>query len=392
MTDAGAYCDIFQPSVAAHRGASASYPENSLAAIKEALNIALANPHAAFLIELDIRTAKDGVLTIMHDPDVSRTTTGQGRVGDHSYETLKHLKIRSVQEIIGKRPLAAIAGGVFPISDADLRVPCLPEVLELTAQANRLRMKRGSAVGLALEVKPELPIRTQHTWLQSAQNALLTGFSALHLGWAVSWAYPPNPTVTALAGLLNIQARQRNADVPLLAFSSGTVGERDIKQLWQALTPEAKRLLTPAAHCLSQAESLAISNPLPRREETVPAQSGSVSGKIMHGLQRRLSPYWVAGSLPPARMSESSGKHIDVPLLSHYNTVNSAEAIDSAINRGATILTTDNPLLAIEHLRARRPHRPIEAAMEEEAVGTNPARYADKVRQSSPALSAAPAR
>lgn len=388
----GAYCDIFQPSVVAHRGASASYPENSLAAIKEALNIALANPHAGFLIELDIRTAGDGVLTIMHDPDVNRTTGGQGRVSDHSYETLKRLKMRSVPEIARKRPLAPIAGGVFPISELDLRVPCLPEVLELTAQANRLRTERGSAVGLALEVKPELPLRTKHAWLQGAQNALLTGLSALHLGWAASWAYPPNPTVTALAQLLNTNAMRNNADVPLLAFSGGAIGERDIKQLWQSLTPEAKRLFTPAAHCLSQAESLAITNPLPRREETVRAQKSSISGTVTHGLQRRLSPYWVAGSLPPARVL-IGGKHIDVPLLSHYNTMNSTEEIDNAIARGATILTTDNPLLAIERVQARHPYRQAEESMEAGALDASPARYADKVRRHSPAsLNVTPAR
>jgi glycerophosphoryl diester phosphodiesterase len=58
--------------VIGHRGASASAPENTL----EAIDLALAQ--GADGAECDVRSTSDGVLVLLHDPTVDRTTDGTG--------------------------------------------------------------------------------------------------------------------------------------------------------------------------------------------------------------------------------------------------------------------------------------------------------------------------
>jgi glycerophosphoryl diester phosphodiesterase len=74
--------------VAAHRAAHNIYPENSLPAIKRAIEKGID------IVELDIRETKDGRLVIMHDKDLNRTTNGKGLVNTFTYKELKQLKLK----------------------------------------------------------------------------------------------------------------------------------------------------------------------------------------------------------------------------------------------------------------------------------------------------------
>ncbi|MFA4975952.1 glycerophosphodiester phosphodiesterase family protein [Sphingobacterium paramultivorum] len=74
--------------VAAHRGAHLEQPENSIAAIEEAIR------QGASVVEVDVRATKDGVLVLMHDKTVNRTTTGQGEVAKQTYAELQLLHLR----------------------------------------------------------------------------------------------------------------------------------------------------------------------------------------------------------------------------------------------------------------------------------------------------------
>lgn len=73
--------------VAAHRAQSENFPENSTAAIKEMIAMGVD------IVELDVRETKDGVLIIMHDKTIDRTTTGKGLVADMTWKELKKLKL-----------------------------------------------------------------------------------------------------------------------------------------------------------------------------------------------------------------------------------------------------------------------------------------------------------
>lgn len=71
--------------VIAHRAGRGIMPENTLAAIKNAIRI------GADYVELDIRATSDGQLVIMHDNSVDRTTNGKGKVSDLDFNTIRSL-------------------------------------------------------------------------------------------------------------------------------------------------------------------------------------------------------------------------------------------------------------------------------------------------------------
>jgi glycerophosphoryl diester phosphodiesterase len=75
----------YRPLVIAHRGASAIAPENTLSAIKKAIEMGVD------MIELDVQLTKDKQIVLMHDLTVDRTTNGKGRVRDLTFEEIRKL-------------------------------------------------------------------------------------------------------------------------------------------------------------------------------------------------------------------------------------------------------------------------------------------------------------
>ncbi len=65
--------------IAAHRGGHLTVPENSLASIDEAIRA------GADIVELDVRETRDGIMVLLHDKRLDRTTTAQGELGDFTY-------------------------------------------------------------------------------------------------------------------------------------------------------------------------------------------------------------------------------------------------------------------------------------------------------------------
>ena len=92
----------------AHRGASTHAPENTLAAFQ------LAADQGADGIEFDAKVSRDGVVVILHDATVDRTTDGTGRVSTLSLAELKHLD----------------AGAKFNSKFAGERIPTLEEIFD----------------------------------------------------------------------------------------------------------------------------------------------------------------------------------------------------------------------------------------------------------------------
>ncbi len=75
--------------VIAHRGSHLVKPENTLAAIEEAIKA------GADYVEIDLRTTKDGQIVLCHDETVDRTTNGKGRVQDLNWEEVSKLAVVS---------------------------------------------------------------------------------------------------------------------------------------------------------------------------------------------------------------------------------------------------------------------------------------------------------
>lgn len=74
--------------IAAHRGGHQQLPENSLAAIDAAI------AQGATIVELDVRSTKDGVLLLMHDKTVDRTTSGKGLISELTFAEVQQLYLR----------------------------------------------------------------------------------------------------------------------------------------------------------------------------------------------------------------------------------------------------------------------------------------------------------
>jgi glycerophosphoryl diester phosphodiesterase len=123
------------PLVIAHRGNSSERPENTLASFRDAL--ALGAP----IVELDVHLTRDGVVVVIHDETLDRTTDGQGRVAELSFDEL--------------RRHSAGYPSRFGSAFVEERVPRLEEVLELIRGRARLLIElkhpEGAPVDGALE-------------------------------------------------------------------------------------------------------------------------------------------------------------------------------------------------------------------------------------------------
>ncbi|PCE64409.1 glycerophosphodiester phosphodiesterase family protein [Sediminicola luteus] len=125
--------------VAAHRAAHEYHPENSLAAIQEAIRL------GADIVELDIRATSDGVLVMMHDKSLDRTTTGSGLVAEHSWAQLQQLRLthkgRPTQEKIPTFAQALNAARDSILIDVDFKLEGMPAILEAAKEIVGLEME-----------------------------------------------------------------------------------------------------------------------------------------------------------------------------------------------------------------------------------------------------------
>jgi glycerophosphoryl diester phosphodiesterase len=105
--------------VFAHRGAKMVAPENTLPAFEQAIAL------GAQGVELDVQCSKDGVLVVMHDFTVDKTTNGRGPVAQLTAAELTNLD----------------AGSHFNAKFANVTVPTLEEVLAVTAGKLKLNIE-----------------------------------------------------------------------------------------------------------------------------------------------------------------------------------------------------------------------------------------------------------
>lgn len=74
-----------RPLVFGHRGAAGLAPENTIP------SFALALALGADVLELDVHASSDGVVCVMHDAELERTTDGYGQLREHPWRSLQVL-------------------------------------------------------------------------------------------------------------------------------------------------------------------------------------------------------------------------------------------------------------------------------------------------------------
>lgn len=75
--------------IASHRGGPApGYPENAIETMQYGLD------QGILVHEIDVAESRDGVLFLMHDRSLGRTTTGSGFVADTDWDTIQTLNLK----------------------------------------------------------------------------------------------------------------------------------------------------------------------------------------------------------------------------------------------------------------------------------------------------------
>ena len=120
--------------VAAHRGVHDKFPENSLAAIEEAIRL-----HVD-IVEIDVKVSKDGIPFLMHDRTMDRTTNGKGDPENYSWEELQLLnivdngKITSLKIPSLEEALIVSRGKI--LVDLDLKTDRIKDVISVVEKTN----------------------------------------------------------------------------------------------------------------------------------------------------------------------------------------------------------------------------------------------------------------
>ncbi len=78
-----------QVTVVAHRGDWRNNPENSIRCIEDAIAMGVD------VVEIDLKKTKDGVLILMHDQTIDRTTSGHGKPEDYTWAELQQLTLKN---------------------------------------------------------------------------------------------------------------------------------------------------------------------------------------------------------------------------------------------------------------------------------------------------------
>jgi len=106
--------------VVAHRGDWREAPENSVWAIKKAIE------KGVDMAEIDLAMTKDSVLVLMHDNKIDRTTTGKGKPSDFTLAEIKKLNLRDGLGVT-----------------TQMKVPTLEEILEISDGKILLNLDKG---------------------------------------------------------------------------------------------------------------------------------------------------------------------------------------------------------------------------------------------------------
>ncbi|MBK7974288.1 MAG: glycerophosphodiester phosphodiesterase [Deltaproteobacteria bacterium] len=104
------------PRVIAHRGGADLAPESTLAGFESGL------ANGAQILETDAHTTRDGVVVLLHDDTVDRTTDGTGAIHD--------LTLAEVKSLDAGYRFTRDGGATFPYRGTGVTIPTLDEVLD----------------------------------------------------------------------------------------------------------------------------------------------------------------------------------------------------------------------------------------------------------------------
>ncbi len=87
------YLDAPHPVAIAHRGSAAAYPENTMAAFQDAVDLGYR------YVETDVHATRDGVLVAFHDDRLDRVTGHTGRISELDWAEVSRAKVHGREAI-----------------------------------------------------------------------------------------------------------------------------------------------------------------------------------------------------------------------------------------------------------------------------------------------------
>ena len=169
--------------VIGHRGASAEAPENTLPSFLRAIE------QGADAIELDVHVTADDVPVVIHDPTLTRTTSGDGAIAATSWRRLRELDA-------GAR-FTSDGGATYPYRDQGIRVPSVEEVLAAIP----------ADLPMIIEVKAlhaQWALRRVLERFKAASRCIVAAFEAGSLG---AFAEPPFTCGASRRDVVRLMAR-----------------------------------------------------------------------------------------------------------------------------------------------------------------------------------------
>jgi len=168
--------------ISAHRGGKgyAGYPENCLETMQY---IKKHIPNAVF--EIDVAKSKDGVLLLMHDDGLERTSTGLGRVDQNNWEMMSQLKLKDDFDSI-----------------VDFKIPVFKDVLDWAKKENAILN-----VDIKRSVDPEMVLHFIEENDALQQSVIIT--------YSIETAqklYKLNPELVLSVSIRNMEEFDRAAD------------------------------------------------------------------------------------------------------------------------------------------------------------------------------------
>lgn len=189
----------------AHRGASGKAPENTLAALR------LAVEHGADMAEIDVRLTADQQLVLMHDATLERTTDGSGILIDHTLRELQRLD----------------AGSWFDAAFAGEPIPSLTDALKVV----------GGRLSLNIELKPTgsgrilaAAVAATVTDADRAETDVITSFDHA----AIDWLGRHHPRLRCGYILSRVEPADLEASVDVLSVKQDGIDENLVTRLHEA--------------------------------------------------------------------------------------------------------------------------------------------------------------
>lgn len=182
----------------AHRGASGTFPENTLSAFRAAIDA------GAVMCELDVQLTSEGAVVVIHDETVDRTTDGKGEVAELTLEELKRLDAG-----------AKFKGG----ARKGERIPTLDEVFAVTS----------GKCGLNIELKAG-GLERQVAQIMQAHNALSDSIVS-----SFNWEYLKNVQQLNFNIRIGLLAEEKPVD---LMRSAAVMRAHAINPRWDMVTTD----------------------------------------------------------------------------------------------------------------------------------------------------------